>query len=320
MCRFQVAASNSPFGPFNFVGPDNTAATFFTTSGAALGQFDGNRYLQYRAYLSTTDSTKTPTLNDVTVCFTDPCIPPPTPTVTPGGPTEFCAGGSVTLGSSSATGNQWFLDGNPIGGATSQQFLVSSAGAYTDIVTNALSCASAASTATTVTVDPPPPTPTISADTNGTGTQDQACPEQPLTLHANGATGATSYQWFQDNNTLNGETASTTQATGVGHVLRHGDERAILHDGAVGRLRGAEPDAARAVHHLPQPGSERDLVRHLPGQQPDHRFRQRHRHPVVEGRRGDSGRRRRRAIRRRRAASTPRSSTRSVATASSAAT
>src|SRR4029077_19148104 len=52
--------------------------------------------------------------------------------------------------------------------------------------------------------------------TNGTGTQDQACPEQPLTLHANGATGATSYQWYQDNNTLNGETASTYQATGVG--------------------------------------------------------------------------------------------------------
>src|SRR5207248_2233923 len=44
----------------------------------------------------------------------------------------------------------------------------------------------------------------------------QACPEQPLTLHANGATGAASYQWYQDNNTLNGETASTYQATGVG--------------------------------------------------------------------------------------------------------
>jgi hypothetical protein len=34
-----------------------------------------------------------------------------------GGPTTFCVGGSVTLTSSSATGNQWFLNGNPIGGA-----------------------------------------------------------------------------------------------------------------------------------------------------------------------------------------------------------
>ncbi|HTG32602.1 MAG TPA: carboxypeptidase regulatory-like domain-containing protein [Thermoanaerobaculia bacterium] len=67
--RFQVAASNSNIGPFNFVGPDGTAATFFTTSGASLSQFNGNRYLEYKAYLSTTDSAVTPTLNDVTVCF-----------------------------------------------------------------------------------------------------------------------------------------------------------------------------------------------------------------------------------------------------------
>jgi uncharacterized repeat protein (TIGR01451 family) len=67
--KFQVAASNSSFGPFNFVGPDTTAATFFTTSGASLSQFNGFRYLQYKAFFATTDSTMTPTLNDVTVCF-----------------------------------------------------------------------------------------------------------------------------------------------------------------------------------------------------------------------------------------------------------
>lgn len=63
---------------------------------------------------------------------------------------------------------------------------------------------------------PAPPTPTISADTNGTGTQDQACPEQPLTLHANGATGATSYQWYKDVDLLAGETGPAYQATGAG--------------------------------------------------------------------------------------------------------
>src|SRR5207249_4220224 len=55
--QFQVAASNSAAGPFRFVGPDGTAATFFNTSGASLGQFNGNRYLEYKAYLSTTDGT-----------------------------------------------------------------------------------------------------------------------------------------------------------------------------------------------------------------------------------------------------------------------
>ena len=69
--RFQVAASNSPTGPFNFVGPDGTAATFFTTSGASLAQFDGLRYLKYQGFLSTTISTSSPTVNDVTVCFSN---------------------------------------------------------------------------------------------------------------------------------------------------------------------------------------------------------------------------------------------------------
>jgi len=66
-----------------------------------------------------------------------------------------------------------------------------------------------------VTATPVPSVATITADTNGTGTTDQSCPEQPLTLHANGATGAVSYQWYLDNGTLNGENASTYQAMGA---------------------------------------------------------------------------------------------------------
>jgi hypothetical protein len=67
--KFQVAASNSPAGPFNYVGPDGTAGTFFTTSGASLTQFNGRRYLRYKAYLSTTDTSVTPSVSSVTVCF-----------------------------------------------------------------------------------------------------------------------------------------------------------------------------------------------------------------------------------------------------------
>ena len=69
--RFQVAASNSVFGPFNFVGPDTTPGTFFTASPVTLSQFNGNRYLQYRAYLTTTNNAVTPTVNDVTTCYID---------------------------------------------------------------------------------------------------------------------------------------------------------------------------------------------------------------------------------------------------------
>jgi hypothetical protein len=68
--QFQAAASNSVAGPFNFVGPDGTAATFFS-NGGSLAQFNGNRYLKYQASLSTTSSAITPTLEDVTVCLID---------------------------------------------------------------------------------------------------------------------------------------------------------------------------------------------------------------------------------------------------------
>ena len=69
--QFQVAGSNSASGPFNFVGPDGTVATFYTTSGGSLAQFNGLRYLKYQAFFSTTDSTLTPMLNDVNLCFSN---------------------------------------------------------------------------------------------------------------------------------------------------------------------------------------------------------------------------------------------------------
>jgi uncharacterized repeat protein (TIGR01451 family) len=73
--KFQAAASNSSSGPFTFVGPDGTSATFFTATNASLSQFTGNRYLKYRAFLSTSSSSATPVLNDVTVNYTNVAAP-----------------------------------------------------------------------------------------------------------------------------------------------------------------------------------------------------------------------------------------------------
>jgi hypothetical protein len=72
--QFHAAASNNLYGPFVFVGPDGTASSFFT-SGASLSQFNGFRYLKYKALLATTDLLQTPTLNDVTVCATANAAP-----------------------------------------------------------------------------------------------------------------------------------------------------------------------------------------------------------------------------------------------------
>ena len=67
--QFQAAASNSSNGPFNYVGPNGTSSSYFTSSNQSLSQFDGYRYLKYRAYLSTSKSSSTPVLSDASVCF-----------------------------------------------------------------------------------------------------------------------------------------------------------------------------------------------------------------------------------------------------------
>lgn len=78
-----------------------------------------------------------------------------TPTISAGGATTFCSGGSVVLTSSAASGNTWST------GATTQAITVSTAGTYT--VTATASGCSATSAGTTVTVNSTPATPTISA-------------------------------------------------------------------------------------------------------------------------------------------------------------
>ena len=86
----------------------------------------------------------------VLVGLYNPCDFVPAPTITPGGPTTFCPGGSVTLTSSSADSYQWNLNGNPIGGATSQQYTATASGNYT--VTVMVGSCSKTSAPTTVTV------------------------------------------------------------------------------------------------------------------------------------------------------------------------
>ncbi len=300
--QFRAAASNNINGPFVFIGPDGTAATFFTTSGASLSQFNGFRYLKYEALLSTTDNVVSPTLNDVTVCFdndtpliaaaaalsrqqgaaaingqiatvSDPgqaantltvsatpsngtgfivnsigidvtgnvtanvaatCMATnstflltvtnsagatatttltlnvtaiDTPTITPGGPTTFCEGGSVTLNSSGTSGNQWYLNGNPIAGATNQAYIATASGDYT-VTDMANGCTSASSSAATVIVNPLPATPTITPDGPTT-----FCEGGSVTLTSSNATGN---QWYLNGNPIGGASDQTYPANASG--------------------------------------------------------------------------------------------------------
>jgi PKD-like domain len=79
----------------------------------------------------------------------------PTPTITPGGPTTFCQGGSVLLTSSSASGNQWYRNGIALGGETGQTYMATTSGNYAVTVTNS-GCTTVVVSSTAVTVNPKP--------------------------------------------------------------------------------------------------------------------------------------------------------------------
>jgi hypothetical protein len=135
------------------------------------------------------------------------CTTPATPTVSANGPTTFCAGGGVTLTSSAATGNQWFLNGSPIAGATGKTFVATASGNYTVIAT-VNGCSSAPSAATAVTATPLPPTPTVTASGPTT-----FCVGGSVTLTSSAAAGN---QWYLDGGPIPGATNKTYVATIAG--------------------------------------------------------------------------------------------------------
>lgn len=74
--KFQVAVNNDN-ATWNYVGPDGTAATYFTASGTSLHvSSDGNRYIRYKAFLSTTANNKTPVLTSLTLNYVAGCFSP----------------------------------------------------------------------------------------------------------------------------------------------------------------------------------------------------------------------------------------------------
>ena len=116
-----------------------------------------------------------------------------TPTIAAGGPTTFCAGGSVTLTSSPGTSYLWS------NGATTRSINITTSGSYTVRVTNSGGCQSASSAATVVTVNALPATPTISP-----GGPTTFCTGGNVTLSSSAGT---SYLWS------NGATTSSITVT-----------------------------------------------------------------------------------------------------------
>lgn len=74
--RMQIATNNDG-QTWDFKGPDGTASTYYTSPVSDISSaHDGDRYLRYKIFLQTADSSVSPNISDVSFTFTSACVPP----------------------------------------------------------------------------------------------------------------------------------------------------------------------------------------------------------------------------------------------------
>lgn len=185
---------------------------WYNAAGAISGEV-GNTYTATTTggyYVIVSNGFGCATTSVITNVVADPL---PDVTITPAGPTLFCAGGSVVLNAVSVAGDiyQWYKDGVAITGATSASYLATASGSYTVKVINPTTGCSAetpagAGTVVTVITSPSivPLTPTnycwgssaiLSTSVSGTGV---------------------TYQWYKDGVLIPGATGATYNVTTPG--------------------------------------------------------------------------------------------------------
>jgi len=108
-------------------------------SGATQSSYTATTGGKYKVIVTNTVTGCSKTTTSATVVTVNAL---PTATITPQGPTTFCAGGSVVLAANTGTGltYQWKKGNGIIGSATNQNYTATTAGTYKVIVTNANSC------------------------------------------------------------------------------------------------------------------------------------------------------------------------------------
>lgn len=72
--KIQIAANNDNV-TWNFIGPDGTGNSYYTSSNAQIhSSHNGKRYLRYKIILRTEDELVTPKLEDLTINFRSSCV------------------------------------------------------------------------------------------------------------------------------------------------------------------------------------------------------------------------------------------------------
>ena len=175
-------------------GTDIGGATFYYYYANSAGSYT----------VVTTNTCGSATSNAIVVTV----ITVPTVSISAAGSTTFCAGGSVTLNSTSTgTTFQWKKDAVNISGATLSSYSATSTGSYNCFVTN--SCGSANSNAIAVTSNP------IPSATITPGGPTTFCDGESVLLSAPVASNRT-YQWLKGGVNISGATHSSYTATIAG--------------------------------------------------------------------------------------------------------
>jgi prepilin-type N-terminal cleavage/methylation domain-containing protein len=75
--KFQFATATTSDATWNYIGPDGTSGTYYTTPNSTLSaQHSGDRYARYKVYLDTLATSSSPTISDVSFTVTSSCTPP----------------------------------------------------------------------------------------------------------------------------------------------------------------------------------------------------------------------------------------------------
>jgi hypothetical protein len=184
-----TASGSTTFCPGGSVTLTSSSAPSYSwTNGASTQSITVSTSGNYRVTVTSGSCTAQSSITTVTATAL------PTPTVTASGATSFCAGGSVTLTSSSAPSYSW------TNGASTQSITVSSAGNYR--VTAISGSCTAQSVATNVSIVLPT-TPTVTSSSGSLN----ICYGFPVTLSSSPAT---SYLWS------NGATTPTISVSNAG--------------------------------------------------------------------------------------------------------
>ncbi len=73
--KFQLATANATSGPWIFIGPNGTTTSYYTATTTDISPVSsGYKYFKYKLYLSSTDSNKTPVVDDVSFTFSSACV------------------------------------------------------------------------------------------------------------------------------------------------------------------------------------------------------------------------------------------------------